>query len=61
LELRSGAHVGAEPAVGGYLDDKPEETKVLNRRLIYVGMTRATNELVLTASGNHPYIADLEA
>ena len=45
----------------GYLDDKPEETKVLNRRLIYVGMTRATNELVLTASGDHPYIADLEA
>lgn len=33
----------------------------LNRRLIYVGMTRASHELVLTASGNHPYIADLEA
>lgn len=33
----------------------------LNRRLIYVGMTRASHELVLTASGNHPDIADLEA
>lgn len=44
----------------GYLDDKPPEQSVLNRRLIYVGMTRATHELVLTASGNHPYIADLE-
>lgn len=44
----------------GYLDDKPEKDLILNRRLVYVGMTRATDELVLTASGNHPYIADLE-
>ena len=45
----------------GYLDDKPPEQSHLSRRLIYVGMTRATSELVLTASGTHPYIADLEA
>ncbi|MDQ3462402.1 MAG: ATP-binding domain-containing protein [Actinomycetota bacterium] len=44
----------------GYLDDKPAEESVISRRLIYVGMTRATCELVLTASGNHRYIADLE-
>jgi len=43
----------------GYLDSKPEETPWLNRRLIYVGMTRATEQLVLTASGHHPFIADL--
>lgn len=45
----------------GYLDDRPPMQERLNRRLIYVGMTRASHELVLTASGNHPYIADLEA
>ncbi|MEO5679914.1 MAG: 3'-5' exonuclease [Acidimicrobiales bacterium] len=45
----------------GYLDDKPETDLILNRRLVYVGMTRASEELMLTASGNHPYIADLEA
>ena len=44
-----------------FLDDKPEEDRVLNRRLLYVGMTRATEELVLSVSGNHPYIADLES
>lgn len=44
----------------GYLDDKPPEESHLSRRLIYVGMTRATHELVLTASGKHPYIADLD-
>ena len=44
----------------GYLDDKPERDLILNRRLVYVGMTRATDELVLTVSGHHPYIADLE-
>lgn len=44
----------------GYLDDRPPENSILNRRLIYVGMTRATYELVLTASGRHPYIADLD-
>lgn len=45
----------------GYLDDRPpEQDAVINRRLIYVGMTRATHQLVLTASGKHPYIADLE-
>lgn len=44
----------------GYLDDRPPKQRVLNRRLIYVGMTRATQELLLTASGRHDYIADLE-
>ncbi len=45
----------------GYFDDKPPEESVLSRRLIYVGMTRATHQLMLTYSGEHPYIADLEA
>jgi hypothetical protein len=44
----------------GYLDDRPPEDAVVNRRLVYVGMTRATHELVLTASGQHAYIADLD-
>lgn len=44
----------------GYLDDRPPEQSVLNRRVIYVGMTRATQALVLTASGKHRFIADLE-
>ena len=45
----------------GYLDDRPpEQEAIVNRRLVYVGMTRATHQLVLTASGKHPYIADLE-
>lgn len=44
----------------GYLEDRPPEDPTLNRRLIYVGMTRATHALVLTASGRHPYIADLD-
>ncbi len=44
----------------GYLDDRPPEHSVLNRRVIYVGMTRATQALVLTASGKHRFIADLE-
>ncbi|MDQ6726593.1 MAG: ATP-binding domain-containing protein [Actinomycetota bacterium] len=43
-----------------YLDDRPPEKRVLSRRLIYVGMTRATHQLMLTASGKHEYIADLE-
>lgn len=43
-----------------YLADRPPEELEANRRLIYVGMTRAKERLVLTASGNHPYIADLE-
>jgi superfamily I DNA/RNA helicase len=44
----------------GYLDDRPPERSTIDRRVIYVGMTRASHELVLTASGSHPYIADLE-
>jgi len=43
-----------------YLDDRPPEELEASRRLIYVGMTRAKERLVLTASGNHSYIADLE-
>ena len=43
-----------------YLDDRPPDELEASRRLIYVGMTRAKERLVLTASGNHPYIADLE-
>lgn len=45
----------------GFLDDKPPAQSVLNRNLVYVGMTRATQELVVSCSGSHPYIADLEA
>ncbi|HWG74965.1 MAG TPA: 3'-5' exonuclease [Acidimicrobiales bacterium] len=44
----------------GYLDDKPPEQSRVSRSLIYVGMTRATHELVLSASGHHPYLADFE-
>ncbi len=44
----------------GYLDDRPPEQSNLSRSLIYVGMTRATYELALSASGKHPYLADLE-
>ena len=44
----------------GYLDDKPPEQSGVSRSLIYVGMTRASHELVLSASGHHPYLADFE-
>ena len=44
----------------GYLDDRPPEQSTVTRSLIYVGMTRATHELVLSASGQHRYLADLE-
>ena len=32
----------------------------MNRRLIYAGMTRATEELTISASLPHWYLADLE-
>jgi hypothetical protein len=44
----------------GFLDDQPPEQSLVSRSLIYVGMTRATHELTLSASGKHPYLADLE-
>ena len=44
----------------GFLDDKPPAESRVSRSLIYVGMTRATHELTLSASGKHPYLADLE-
>lgn len=43
-----------------YLEEKPPEEMAASRRLIYVGMTRAVDRLVLTASGSHRFIADLE-
>lgn len=43
-----------------YLGDRPPDELEASRRLLYVGMTRAKERLVLTASGEHPYIADLE-
>lgn len=43
-----------------YLDEKPPEEIAASRRLIYVGMTRAVDRLVLTASGTHRFITDLE-
>jgi hypothetical protein len=44
----------------GYLDDQPPEQSRISRSLIYVGMTRATHELALSASGKHPYLVDLD-
>lgn len=44
----------------GFLDDKPPAESRVSRSLIYVGMTRATHELTMSASGKHPYLADLE-
>ncbi len=44
----------------GYLDDRPPEQSRISRPLIHVGMTRATHELTLSASGKHPYLADFE-
>lgn len=44
----------------GIFDDRPESDRTINRRLIYVGMTRATEELAISASGSHRYLADLE-
>lgn len=43
-----------------YLNDQPPEEMAASRRLIYVGMTRAVDRLVLTASGTHQFITDLE-
>jgi superfamily I DNA and RNA helicase len=43
-----------------YLDQRPPEEMAASRRLIYVGMTRAVDRLVLTASGKHRFITDLE-
>lgn len=44
----------------GFLDDKPPAESRVSRSLIYVGMTRATHELTLSASGKHPYLVELE-
>lgn len=44
----------------GFLDDKPPAESRVSRSLISVGMTRANHELTLSASGKHPYLADLE-
>jgi superfamily I DNA/RNA helicase len=44
----------------GWLDDRPPEQSRVTRALIYVGMTRATHELALSISGEHPYLADVE-
>jgi superfamily I DNA/RNA helicase len=41
-------------------DDRPESDRTLNRRLIYVGMTRATEELAISTSGRHRYLVDME-
>jgi UvrD-like helicase family protein/AAA domain-containing protein len=43
-----------------FLDEHPPDRVAESRRLIYVGMTRAVDHLVLTASGEHRFIADLE-
>lgn len=44
----------------GWLDDRPPEQSRVTRALIYVGMTRATHELALSVSGQHPFLADVE-
>lgn len=41
-------------------DDRPESDRSVNRRLIYVGMTRATEELAISQSGHHRYMVDME-
>lgn len=41
-------------------DDRPESDRSVNRRLIYVGMTRATEELAISKSGRHRYMVDME-
>ncbi len=41
-------------------DDRPESDRSVNRRLIYVGMTRSTEELAISRSGNHRYMVDME-
>ena len=41
-------------------DDRPESDRTVNRRLIYVGMTRATEELAISRSGHHQYMVDME-
>lgn len=41
-------------------DDRPESDRSVNRRLIYVGMTRATEELAISRSGHHRYMVDME-
>ncbi len=41
-------------------DDGPESDPSVNRRLIYVGMTRATEELAISRSGRHRYVVDME-
>jgi superfamily I DNA/RNA helicase len=41
-------------------DDRPESDRSVNRRLIYVGMTRSTEELVISRSGEHRYMVDME-
>ena len=44
----------------GIFDDRPESDRSVNRRLIYVGMTRATEELAISRSGRHRYMVDME-
>lgn len=41
-------------------DDRPEPDCGVSRRLIYVGMTRATEELAVSRSGQHRYMVDME-
>ena len=41
-------------------DDRPESDRSVNRRLIYVGMTRATEELAISRSGEHRFMVDME-
>lgn len=41
-------------------DDLPESDRSVNRRLIYVGMTRATEELAISRSGKHRFMVDME-
>lgn len=41
-------------------DDRPESDRSVNRRLIYVGMTRATEELAISGSGHHRSMVDME-
>jgi len=42
-------------------DDRPESDRGVNRRLIYVGMTRATEDVTVSYTPHlHPYLVDME-
>ncbi len=51
------AGAGISPFPG--TSEEEQENERLDRRLLYVGMTRAESFLAITASGQSPYVADI--